>query len=62
MKLRAVGTVSLKDGDDWIDWKDGEVFEAPDHMNVKKALKRGIVVEAGTRKPKAETEVTDGEE
>lgn len=56
MKLRAIGTVSLRDGDGWLRWKDGEVFEAPEHMNVKKALKRGIVVEAGTRRKKEESD------
>jgi hypothetical protein len=58
MKLRAIGTVSLRAGDEWLRWKDGEVFEPPDHMDVKRALARGIVVEAGTRKVKeAETDV-----
>lgn len=43
VKLRAVGPVSVRDGDGWLDWKDGEVFEPPKHMDVKRALERGIV-------------------
>jgi hypothetical protein len=55
MRLRAVGTVSIKDKDGTqLRWADGEVFDPPDHMNVKKALARGIVVEAGTRRKREE--------
>ncbi|HEU0072485.1 MAG TPA: hypothetical protein VFS30_00600 [Dehalococcoidia bacterium] len=59
MRLRAVGTVSIKDRDGtWLRWSDGEVFDPPSHMNVKRALERGVVVEAGTRRKKEE-EVND---
>ena len=29
----------------WFTWQDGEVFTPPAHMNMAKALARGIVVE-----------------
>lgn len=31
--------------EEWFSWADGEVFTPPPHMNIEKALKRGIVEE-----------------
>lgn len=50
-KLRALTDLSLRQSsdpkdpkyEDWFEWKEGQEFEAPAHMNVKKALERGIV-------------------
>ena len=53
MKYRALTDLSLRKRPDptceeWHEWKAGEVFTPPPHMDVKKALARGIIVEAGT--------------
>ena len=29
----------------WHDWKKGDVFEPPKHMNIKRAMERGIMEE-----------------
>lgn len=29
----------------WFSWQDGETFTPPPHMNIAKALERGIIVE-----------------
>ncbi|HLA18301.1 MAG TPA: hypothetical protein VJ253_03180 [Dehalococcoidia bacterium] len=71
MKLKALVDMSLRKSPDsespqyeqWFDWPVGEIFEAPGHMNVERALQRGIcekVSKAGP--PSPEAEVTDGEE
>lgn len=31
--------------EEWFDWPDGQVFTPPPHMNVERALERGIIVE-----------------
>ena len=52
-KYKAVVDMSLRQSPDpksplyerWHDWKAGEVFTPPKHMDVKKALSRGIMEE-----------------
>lgn len=52
-KLKAKTDLSLRRSDDpkkdaygqWHDWKAGETFEPPKHMDVKRALDRGLVEE-----------------
>lgn len=52
-KLRAKTDLSLRQSADkrqdtyeqWHEWKAGETFEPPRHMDVKRALERGIVEE-----------------
>ena len=29
----------------WFNWRDGQVFEPPKHMNVERSLARGIIEE-----------------
>lgn len=51
MRLRALTDMSLRQSPDrksplfeeWHNWKKGEEFDPPEHMNVAKALSRGIV-------------------
>lgn len=53
IRLRALVDMSLRRSKDttsplyeeWIDWKAGDVFEPPPHMNVSRCLERGIVEE-----------------
>lgn len=53
MKLRAIVDMSLRKSPDpnnpayeqWHTWKAGTVFEPPAHLNVKRALERGIAEE-----------------
>lgn len=53
-KYRALVDMSLRQSPDpqsplferWHDWSAGTVFTPPTHMNIKKALERGIMVEA----------------
>lgn len=56
IRLRVVtgyGPLSLRKSPDknsplyleWYSWGDGQVFEPPEHMNVDRALQRGIVEE-----------------
>lgn len=50
-KYRALVNMSLRRSPDsasslyeeWHDWQAGEVFEPPPHMNVERALARGIM-------------------
>jgi hypothetical protein len=50
-KYRALTDLSLRQSSDkedpkyneWFEWPEGKVFEPPEHMDIKKALKRGIV-------------------
>ena len=52
-KLRATTALSLRKSSDkkqdsyeeWHEWKAGETFVPPAHMDVKRALERGIVEE-----------------
>ena len=52
-KLRAKTALSLRQSsdkkqdsyDEWHEWKAGETFAPPAHMDVKRALERGIVEE-----------------
>ena len=52
-KLRATTALSLRKSSDkkqdsyeeWHEWKEGETFAPPAHMDVKRALERGIVEE-----------------
>ena len=52
-KLKAKTDLSLRGSDDkrkdtyeqWHDWKSGETFTPPPHMDVKRAIERGIVEE-----------------
>ena len=51
MKLRALADLSLRKSADpkrpeyeqWYDWPAGTVFDAPQNLNVKKAIERGII-------------------
>ena len=53
MKLKAKTDLSLRQTDNkksdryeqWHEWKAGQEFEPPKHMDVKRALERGIVEE-----------------
>ena len=55
MKYRALVDMSLRKSpdpkapeyEDWFDWPAGTVFEPPEHMNVERALARGICEKAG---------------
>ncbi len=57
-KLKALVDMSLRQSSDpadplyqeWHNWRAGEVFEPPSHMDLKRCFERGIV-----------EEVTDGE-
>ncbi len=63
MRLRALTKMSLRkspDSDEWHRWKAGEVFEAPAHMNVKRAIKRGIAEDADKAPAKRKRSVTNG--
>lgn len=40
------------DYDDWLEWAAGTVFEPPAHMNVARALERGIAEEAPAPAPR----------
>ena len=52
-KLRAKTALGLRKSSDkkqdsyeeWHEWKEGETFAPPAHMDVKRALERGIVEE-----------------
>ena len=52
-KLRAKTALGLRKSSDkkqdsyeeWHEWKEGETFTPPAHMDVKRALERGIVEE-----------------
>lgn len=54
-KLRALTDLSLRKSPDpadplyqqWHEWPAGKVFTPPAHMNVEKALARGIAEEVG---------------
>jgi hypothetical protein len=64
MKLRALTNMSIRKSSDpkdpeyaeWHDWKAGDVFEPPAHMDAARACERGIAERVGVRK----REVTDG--
>ena len=55
MKYRAVTDLSLRQSknpkdpkfEQWHEWPAGTVFEPPKHMNVAKALERGIIEPMG---------------
>ena len=52
-RLKALTTLSLRKSPDqksplyqqWHDWRKDEIFTPPEHMDVKRALERGIVKE-----------------
>ena len=52
-RYRALADMSLRRSPDpadpkyeqWHDWKVGDMFEPPKHMNIKRALERGIMEE-----------------
>lgn len=53
VRLRALTDMSLRQSSDkasplyqeWFEWPAGTVFEPPAHMNIAKALERGIAEE-----------------
>lgn len=45
MSLRKAPTTGMPGYDEWHVWPAGMVFDAPDHMNVDRALARGIAEE-----------------
>ena len=62
MRLRALTNLSLRKAGDpkdpeyneWHDWKAGATFDAPEHMDVKRAIARGIAEPAKGMAPKPE--------
>ena len=58
MKLKALTDMSLRRSPDpknpqyeeWFDWKEGEVFDAPLHLNTAKAIARGIAEKVTEKK------------
>lgn len=58
-KFRALKDLSLRAKpdplcDEWLHWKEGDVFEPPAHMNVKRALASGKIEELTTPPTMAE--------
>jgi len=52
-KYRALTALSLRARpdvtcEDWLEWKQGEVFTPPAHFRIDKALERGIIEEVKT--------------
>ena len=77
MKYRALTDLSLRQSPDkkspkfeqWHEWPRGTVFEPPKHMNVVKALERGIIETVGggpfpvtEEEPATVEEVSDDDE
>lgn len=64
MKYRALTDLSLRarpspDCGEWLEWKAGEVFEPPPHMNVARCLERGIVEEVTAPRTRVEREAAE---